>query len=278
MARRKTTFFEDVMQLGMKLPWWISAVSAVLLYFLFNHYSQITIPTAAGPNDVSASILASIIKTGSSIAQYVIPGLLVLGAILGLTKKLTRKLNFAQVVADKSGDKLDRLTWLQFEDLVHQYFLERGFEVAETNHGPDGGIDLRLRKNGNTATVQCKHWRSKRVGVSVVREQYGVMAAEHADQCFVVTSGEFTTEAREWSSDKAITLVDGEQLRYLLGLIAFDDEQLSSIGNVAPAVSTSCPNCGSDMVLRTAKRGKNIGSKFWGCSRYPKCRGTRALG
>jgi hypothetical protein len=35
----------------------------------------------------------------------------------------------------------------------------------------------------------------------------------------------------------------------------------------------SCPKCGSEMILRTAKRGKNQGGKFWGCSQYPACRG-----
>lgn len=39
-----------------------------------------------------------------------------------------------------------------------------------------------------------------------------------------------------------------------------------------------CPLCSSSMVLRTARRGRNSGSKFWGCSRYPACRGTRAAG
>lgn len=34
-----------------------------------------------------------------------------------------------------------------------------------------------------------------------------------------------------------------------------------------------CPKCGSEMILRTAKRGNNQGEKFWGCSGYPKCRG-----
>ena len=276
MARRKTSFFEDVMKLGMKLPWWISAVAAVSTYFLLHHYSGIKIPTATGPNDIGGPILASAIKTGSSILQYVIPGLLLFGAILGLIKKLTRKLNFEKVVADKSGDKLDRLTWFQFEDLVHQYFLEKGFEVTETNRGPDGGIDLRLRKNGNSATVQCKHWRSKNVGVSVVREQYGIMTAERANQCFVVTSGGYTKEAQDWAVGKAITLVDGEELRYLLGLVASNDEHLSPIRSVDAATTMSCPNCGSEMVLRTAKRGKNKGSCFWGCSTFPKCRGTRA--
>lgn len=38
--------------------------------------------------------------------------------------------------------------------------------------------------------------------------------------------------------------------------------------------SPSCPVCSSKMILRTAKRGSNAGSQFWGCSRFPKCRGT----
>ncbi len=33
-----------------------------------------------------------------------------------------------------------------------------------------------------------------------------------------------------------------------------------------------CAKCGETMVLRTAKRGPNAGSRFWGCPRYPKCR------
>lgn len=44
----------------------------------------------------------------------------------------------------------------------------------------------------------------------------------------------------------------------------------------APKVNYTilCPKCGSKMVLRTAKKGKNKGNKFWGCSQFPKCRGT----
>ncbi len=46
-----------------------------------------------------------------------------------------------------------------------------------------------------------------------------------------------------------------------------------------PATATSarpsCPRCGSPMVRRTARRGRNAGNQFWGCSRYPACKGTR---
>ena len=35
-----------------------------------------------------------------------------------------------------------------------------------------------------------------------------------------------------------------------------------------------CNKCGSSMVLRKAKKGKNFGNDFWGCSNFPKCRGV----
>ena len=39
-----------------------------------------------------------------------------------------------------------------------------------------------------------------------------------------------------------------------------------------------CPDCQAVMVLRTAERGHNKGSQFWGCSRYRfGCRGTRQV-
>ena len=34
-----------------------------------------------------------------------------------------------------------------------------------------------------------------------------------------------------------------------------------------------CPKCGSAMLKRSAKKGANAGNEFWGCSRYPGCRG-----
>ena len=38
--------------------------------------------------------------------------------------------------------------------------------------------------------------------------------------------------------------------------------------------TTTCPKCASPLVLRTARNGAAAGSKFYGCSSYPKCRHT----
>jgi four helix bundle suffix protein len=37
----------------------------------------------------------------------------------------------------------------------------------------------------------------------------------------------------------------------------------------------NCPLCGKPMAMRTARKGKNAGSQFWGCSAYPACKGTQ---
>jgi restriction system protein len=37
----------------------------------------------------------------------------------------------------------------------------------------------------------------------------------------------------------------------------------------------ACPLCGKPMVMRAARKGKNAGTRFWGCAAYPACHGTR---
>ncbi len=39
------------------------------------------------------------------------------------------------------------------------------------------------------------------------------------------------------------------------------------------ASQKQCPRCSGGMVLRKVKRGANVGNAFWGCARFPACRG-----
>lgn len=64
------------------------------------------------------------------------------------------------------------------------------------------------------------------------------------------------------------------ELQALLNPYLTTDRQAQLSESIAsPGVQPHCPKCGSDMVLRTAKGGANQGEKFWGCSRFPQCRG-----
>lgn len=44
-----------------------------------------------------------------------------------------------------------------------------------------------------------------------------------------------------------------------------------------PSAPRHCPKCGSEMVIRTVKRGANVGKRFWGCSTFPACRTKQDL-
>ena len=47
--------------------------------------------------------------------------------------------------------------------------------------------------------------------------------------------------------------------------------------SVHQGIEPNCPKCKGSMVLRKAKKGPNAGGDFWGCSKFPKCRGTVSL-
>ena len=98
-----------------------------------------------------------------------------------------------------SLDSIRSLSWREFEELVAEAYRRDGYRVLENDQpGPDGGVDIRLHRDGEVHLVQCKNWRSRRVGVWVVREVFGVLAAEHPHQAAVVCSGDFTGDTRRF--------------------------------------------------------------------------------
>jgi four helix bundle suffix protein len=56
-----------------------------------------------------------------------------------------------------------------------------------------------------------------------------------------------------------------------------DQSNRSDPSNPTDLQPPNCPACGSLMALRTAKSGKTPGSQFWGCTKYPDCKGTAKI-
>lgn len=56
-------------------------------------------------------------------------------------------------------------------------------------------------------------------------------------------------------------------------------EHIKHVNNIESEKNDSiaCPKCGSFMVMRETKKGPNKGNKFWGCSRFPQCRGMATI-
>lgn len=162
--------------------------------------------------------------------------------------------------------------------LVGEAFRRQDYRIEETGlGGADGGIDLRLSKNGKSTLVQCKQWRSQRVDVKVVREMYGLLAHHGGSAVKIVSVGDYTNDARRFAQGKPIELVTGDALLALVRDVQ-TAQAPKPVPTVAPephptrARTPECPKCGSAMLRRENRRTRE---SFWGCPNYPACRGTR---
>ncbi len=287
MARRqKVSPAEDLMVLVAMLPWWVGVVLAIVLYLVLHRVSGQSVATAVQPGQVGAMVTQTLWKTLASFGQYILPLICLAGAGISAWKRRERRALVANVVQSDAADVLDGMSWQQFERLVGEAFRLQGYTVAETGGGgADGGVDLILWKSGEKFLVQCKQWKAFKVGVDVVRELYGVMAAKGSAGGFVVTSGRFTEEASKFASGRNIALIDGSELQKLIWQVgradAPDRFPQSSMRppNVSDAKTSDpiCPICSKSMARRVAKRGANAGREFWGCTGYPACKGTRPI-
>lgn len=308
MPRKKQpSGLEDLLGLSTIIPWYISLILAAISFGLLHWYAGTTVAPPAVLHNPAFGItyLLDTVKHGAaSLLQYLVPAffaVLAVGSMLG--RHAAAQLH-DKVAADPAPNAFERVTWREFEQLVAETFRRQGYEVRlRGGDGPDGGVDVELHMGKDRYLVQCKQWKTRQVGVAVVRELYGVMAAEGAVGGFVVASGTFTPDAAAFAKGSSIELVDARSLRRLMGghtatkhvraaavpaaATPAVAHTLAPILHAATAPATTavapditqapgCPVCGSTMVSRTYRKGPMAGTPFWGCLGYPKCRGIRS--
>lgn len=316
MARKrgKTSVLDDLMELVALLPWWAGVLLAIVSYLVLHRWANAPLPVASSPQDIAGMATSSIWRGLAYGGQFLLPFVCAMGALVSALRRRERRRLIDTAARSPAADALHGMTWQAFEVLVGEGFRRQGYLVEETGGGgADGGVDLVLGKGGDRFLVQCKQWKAFKVGVTVVRELYGVMAARGAAGGFVVTSGRFTQEATEFASGRNIRLIDGEALLQWIRQgrsparshphppsqpaaahaprapreptmdappPAPDPAPAQSPAPVSapePATAPQCPVCAQPMVRRVAKRGASAGHAFWGCSAYPRCRGTKPM-
>ncbi|WP_334018296.1 DUF2034 domain-containing protein [Alteromonas sp. S015] len=251
MPRNKTTFID----LLVELPWWVSVLVSATAYVMMAH----VLPSIQTENQITAMVFKA----------FVIPAPYIAGMIL-LTAPfafLNARHKAKQLDTQRNIQTVRDLHWRNFEELVAEAYRRQGYRVTEGGYGADGGIDLELRKDGLLTLVQCKQWKTQKVGVNVVREMFGVLTAHQSNHFIIISSGTFTQQAIDFAAGKPIELIDGPKLLALVNGV-----------QVSPKVTIEktkvCPKCSGELVKRTAKRGPNAGNAFLGCSNFPKCRYT----
>lgn len=269
MRRAKTLTFEALAELAASLPWWLGLGLALLAYLGF-HYLAAP-PASSQPHNATDLARMAVGQMGAVLAtilQYLVPIAFLVGAGVSAHRRRRASQLHDQVALAPHQQTLAGLSWQQFEVLIGEVFRRMGYQVVERGGGrPDGGVDLELHMGNDKYLVQCKHYRASSVGVGAVRELFGVMTAEGAVGGFVVCAGKFTKDAHRFAEGRAIHLHPASSV---LKLIAGKGNGAASNG--AEGVP-ACPACGVAMVLRRPRQRPDL--PFWGCPKFPECRGTR---
>lgn len=287
MARRnKKGLADDLLDITARMPWWAGVGLALVTYLVLHAVAKRPVPPLQ-PGKASDFMSVVIFQGLATGGQYLLPFIFLLGAGLSALKR--RQAVGLHDAAANQADGVASMSWREFETLVGEYFRRQGYAVIDNGGGgPDGGVDVVLQKGSDRYLVQCKHWRALRVGVQPVRELYGVMAAKRVAGGFVVTSGDFTEEARSFAQGREVQLINGKALQSAIRAQAASVPRATAASQrpmpqptAVPTTGTapSCPLCNAQMVLRQARSGPTAGKKFWGCSQFAqtKCRGTREL-
>ncbi len=93
---------------------------------------------------------------------------------------------------------------VDFEVLMAKVFAGLGYEVELTKQTRDGGIDILAIKNVDDVClrflIECKRYaQSRHVGVSLVRELFGVKHHLGASKAIIATTSDFTKPALEFA-------------------------------------------------------------------------------
>jgi restriction system protein len=137
-------------------------------------------------------------KFGNPIASTSAPYKAIVSDIQAVNEELLRRL--------LSNPKLlYSLTPRGFEEVVAELLARLGYEVTLTPVSRDGGKDIYAAERGSLGSflyiIECKRFAPDRpVGVSLVRELFGVVQAERATAGILATTSSFTRDAQEFQA------------------------------------------------------------------------------
>ncbi len=164
-----------------------------------------------------------------------------------------------------TAELLSKLEWKRFEELVADYYTKTGVVAVRTKSGPATPVHVKISWKGEPrpfACVQCIAHPTGLVDVKPLQDLFAVLTAEDIRRGYVVTTGKFNVNARDYAEEKHVTLLPGdiflEKLNALPDAARAEIMQTVSTGdNQTP----SCPKCDAKMVHSPDESG-------WKCASH----------
>jgi hypothetical protein len=172
-------------------------------------------------------------------------------------------------VSKRYDDALSRVDPNAFEQLVASYYRGQGYDVTVVAQPGsfDGGIDLKMRRDGEVTIVQCKRWNAFQVSTREVQQLLGAMMTERAARAILITSGEFTRAALRSGDDLTqLQLIDGATIRTMLGPLA---EPVASATNDAMPMAVATPSFSARPVTAAVRPAKRRRVSVWSLALLP---------
>ncbi len=124
---------------------------------------------------------------------------------------------YEDIIASSVGELIEQIrrdysvvyqiTSRQFEELVAELFVEKGYDVTLTPARNDGGKDIIAKRNDDGIPIclyiECKQYDiNNPVGVSIVRSASGVRAHDKVNKAIIVTTSRFTRGAFKYANEE----------------------------------------------------------------------------
>ena len=118
----------------------------------------------------------------------------------------------------------NNLTGHEFEEFIAELWERRGWDTEVTRGSADGGVDVIAehdmvtgKDRRNTEKIQAKLKRDgSRLGPRPVRELAGSERVNQRDNLVVVTTTDFTSNAKDVAESKGVELVGKDKLRNMI--------------------------------------------------------------
>jgi Holliday junction resolvasome RuvABC ATP-dependent DNA helicase subunit len=114
------------------------------------------------------------------------------------------------------ADRVRTMSGVEFEQFVAHLFGGLGYSAELTPTSGDHGVDILIRKSGQTSAVQCKRWEDP-VGEPVVRDFLGSMVGAGVAFGYIAATSVFTPQAQEFAQKHGIRLLDLDALIEMAG-------------------------------------------------------------